>query len=48
LLAAAAGQVGQYRNVDQGLEAQWGAIYASTIDHDLARDARQEGFAATR
>ena len=40
-----AGHVRQYRNVDKGLDAQWGTIYAAGIDRYLKQDAKREGFA---
>ena len=43
-----AGQVSQYRNVDVGLSAQWGTIYASGIDRYLKQDAKREGFPVTQ
>ena len=43
-----AGQVRQYRNVDMGLDAQWGTVYATGIDRYLRQDAKREGFAVTQ
>ncbi len=41
-----AGHASQYQNVDTGLSAQWGTIYASGISRYLKQDAKREGFAA--
>ncbi len=41
-------QAHQYKNLDLGLAAQWGTLYAPTIDRYLKQDARREGFAAAR
>ncbi|AWP24759.1 hypothetical protein C4901_16735 [Acidiferrobacter sp. SPIII_3] len=43
-----AGQVRQYRNVDVGLNAQWGTVYATGIDRYLRQDAKREGFAVAQ
>ncbi len=41
-----AGHTSQYQNVDTGLAAQWGTVYASGIHRYLKQDAKREGFAA--
>ncbi|WP_298135154.1 PhnD/SsuA/transferrin family substrate-binding protein [Acidiferrobacter sp.] len=41
-----AGHARQYRDADQGLDAQWDTIYAAGIDRYLKQDAQREGFAA--
>ena len=43
-----AGQARQYRNVDVGLDAQWGTVYATGINRYLRQDAKREGFAVTQ
>ena len=39
-----AGHAADYESVDQSLDAQWGAVYAASINHYLREDARREGF----
>ena len=42
------GHVADYKNMDQGLSAQWGTIYATGINRYLKQDTKREGFPTTR
>ena len=39
-----AGHAADYESVDQSLDAQWGAVYAASINHYLREDAQRERF----
>ncbi len=41
-----AGHASQYQGVADGLDAQWGTIYATQINHYLRQDAKREGIKA--
>lgn len=43
-----AGNPADYKNVDQGLNAQWGTVYATGINGYLKKDAQREGFTTSR
>jgi len=42
------GHPADYKDVDQGLDAQWGTIYAASINRYLEIDAKNEGLSTAR